>query len=56
MIKEIKFSSECYSGFEYRKTMEKDAGSGGPSTPGGSTGRVRRRRGSNEVCNVCYLI
>ncbi|KAL8515620.1 hypothetical protein ACS0TY_014349 [Phlomoides rotata] len=29
--------------------MEKDAGSGGPSTPGGSTGRLRRRRGSNEV-------
>ncbi|KAL2486719.1 Phosphatidate cytidylyltransferase 1 [Abeliophyllum distichum] len=29
--------------------MQKDSGSGGPSTPSGPTGRLRRRRGSNEV-------
>ncbi|KAG8370332.1 hypothetical protein BUALT_Bualt14G0105800 [Buddleja alternifolia] len=29
--------------------MQKDTGSGGPSTPSGPTARLRRRRGSNEV-------
>ncbi|XP_051152753.1 phosphatidate cytidylyltransferase 1-like [Andrographis paniculata] len=29
--------------------MQKDTGSGGPSTPGGPTVRIRRRRASNEV-------
>ncbi|KAK6145989.1 hypothetical protein DH2020_019858 [Rehmannia glutinosa] len=32
-----------------RETMQRDTGSGGPSTPSGPTPRLRRRRGSNEV-------
>ena len=33
--------------------MQKDSGSGAPGTPGG--GRLRRRRGSNEVNSLLLL-
>lgn len=50
----------------HRETMDRDTGSGGPSSTSGPTARLRRRRGSNEVCessfgyvfslNFCFLV
>lgn len=34
--------------------MDRDTGSGGPSTPSGHTARLRRRKGSNEVCQGLF--
>lgn len=34
--------------------MDRDTGSGGPSTPSGHTARIRRRKGSNEVCQGLF--